>query len=103
MVGNHIWEPGQFTDDTEMGVIVAESLLARNGIDAYDQLTRFRAWGHDAKDVGNLTREVLGSPLPAADAAREVMRLRGGRSTQCAEEGARRVAVHGRALTALAG
>ncbi len=81
MVGNHIWEPGQFTDDTEMGVIVAESLLARNGIDAYDQLTRFRAWGHDAKDVGNLTREVLASPLPAADAAREVMRLRGGRST----------------------
>ena len=81
MVGNRLWEPGQFTDDSEMGVIVGESLLAHNGIDAYDQLTRFRAWGRDAKDVGNLTREVLGSPLPAADAALEVMRLRGGRST----------------------
>ena len=81
MIGNRVWEPGQFTDDTEMGVMVAESLLARNGIDAYDQLARFRAWRRDAKDVGNLTREVLASPLPAADAAREVMRLRGGRST----------------------
>ena len=69
MVGNHIWNPGQFTDDTEMGVVVAESLLARNTIDANDQLDRFRAWGKCAKDIGNLTREVLESHLPAPDAA----------------------------------
>jgi ADP-ribosyl-[dinitrogen reductase] hydrolase len=81
MIGNRTWEPGQFTDDTEMGVIVAESLLAHCGINPYDQLTRFRAWGRNAKDVGNLTRDVLNSPFPAADAAREVMRLRVGRNT----------------------
>ena len=81
MIGNHTWEPGQFTDDTEMGVIVAESLLERNGVDADDQLTRFRAWGKRAKDVGNLTREVLGSSLPAADAAADVIRRRNGHNT----------------------
>jgi ADP-ribosyl-[dinitrogen reductase] hydrolase len=81
MIGNRTWEPGQFTDDTEMGVIVAESILASNGIDADDQLTRFRAWGRKAKDVGNLTREVLGSSLPAADAAYDVMGRRNRRNT----------------------
>jgi ADP-ribosyl-[dinitrogen reductase] hydrolase len=40
MVGGGVWEPGQFTDDTEMGICVAESLLACNGLDAYDQLNR---------------------------------------------------------------
>jgi ADP-ribosyl-[dinitrogen reductase] hydrolase len=81
MIGNHIWNPGQFTDDTEMGVIVAESLLARRGIDADDQLTRFRAWGKGAKDVGNLTREVFESRLRAPDAAYAVMTARDGYST----------------------
>ena len=81
MVGNHIWNPGQFTDDTEMGVVVAESLLARNTIDANDQLDRFRAWGKCAKDIGNLTREVLESHLPAPDAAYAVMTSRDGCNT----------------------
>ncbi len=81
MIGNHTWEPGQFTDDTEMSVIVAESLVACSGIDIDDQLMRFRAWGRRAKDVGNLTREVLASSLPAAEAAHDVMRRRNGRST----------------------
>jgi ADP-ribosyl-[dinitrogen reductase] hydrolase len=81
MIGNRTWEPGQFTDDTEMGVTVAESLLACNGIDVDDQLVRFRAWVRTAKDVGNLTREVLGSSLPGTEAAYEVMRRRHGRST----------------------
>ena len=71
MVGNQMWRPGQFTDDTEMGVIVAESLLERNGIDVDDQLTRFRSWRRDAQDVGNLTREVLASN--ATDPADAVM------------------------------
>jgi ADP-ribosyl-[dinitrogen reductase] hydrolase len=81
MIGNRTWEPGQFTDDTEMGVMVAESLVACNGIDVDDQLLRFRAWVAAAKDVGNLTREVLGSSLPGTEAAYEVMRRRRGRST----------------------
>ncbi len=81
MIGNRTWEPGQFTDDTEMGVMVAESLIACGGVDVDDQLLRFRAWVGDAKDVGNLTREVLGSSLPGTEAAYEVMRRRRGRST----------------------
>lgn len=81
MVGNHMWAPGQFTDDTEMGVVVAESLLANNGIDTDDQLARFRAWGRNAKDVGNLTREVLESKLNAPDAAHQVMLARDGHNT----------------------
>lgn len=81
MIGGGPWQPGQFTDDTEMAVVVAESLLAHDGIDAYDQLTRFRAWGEHAKDVGNLTREVLDSPLPASEAGPAVMRARVGRNT----------------------
>ncbi len=105
MVGNHIWGPGQFTDDTEMGVVVAESLLERNGIDVDDQLTRFRAWGRSAKDVGNLTREVLESRLHAPDAAREVMLARNGHNTagngsiMRAAAGAVFFASHGRAAT----
>ena len=81
MVGNRIWNPGQFTDDTEMGVIVGESLLAHNGIDGNDQLARFRAWGTCAKDIGNLTREVLDSHLPAPDAAYAVLTARQGYNT----------------------
>ena len=79
--GGFGWSPGQFTDDTEMAMVVAESLLACAGFDADDQLARFRAWGSKAKDVGNLTRSVLGSGLPAAEAAASVVRSRQGRNT----------------------
>lgn len=75
------WAPGQFTDDTEMAVIVAESLLASGGLDIDDQMERFRAWGRHAKDVGVLTSEVLRSGLPAAEAGPAVMAARHGRST----------------------
>lgn len=75
------WAPGQFTDDTEMAVASAASLLACGGLDADDLLARFRVWAHDAADVGNLTREVLASGLPAADAARMAFDRRGGRGT----------------------
>jgi ADP-ribosyl-[dinitrogen reductase] hydrolase len=79
VAGSH--GPGQFTDDTEMAVIVAESLLACGGFDGDDQLARFRAWGVHANDVGNLTREVLGCGLPAAEAATQVLASRRGRHT----------------------
>jgi ADP-ribosyl-[dinitrogen reductase] hydrolase len=103
MIGNRTWEPGQFTDDTEMGVIVAESLMERNGIDVADQLTRFRAWMTTAKDVGNLTREVLS--LDGTDAAHEALLRRAGRNTagngsiMRAAAGAVHFAVGGRAKT----
>lgn len=79
--GGFGWQPGQFTDDTEMAVAVAESLLANDGIDIDDQLARFRAWGASANDVGNLTRQVLGNGLPADQAALAVLAARGACST----------------------
>lgn len=79
--GGFGWAPGQFTDDTEMAVATAESLLACDGLDLDDQLARFRAWAGAAADVGILTREVLGSGLPAGAAAGTVFDRRGGRST----------------------
>jgi ADP-ribosyl-[dinitrogen reductase] hydrolase len=75
------WAPGEFTDDTQMAVIVAESLAARGGIDREHQFAWFRTWARSANDVGNLTSEVLGSGLPAADAATAVVERRGGRNT----------------------
>jgi ADP-ribosyl-[dinitrogen reductase] hydrolase len=107
--GSFGWAPGQFTDDTEMATIVAESLLACQRHDPDDQLERFRAWGAHATDVGNLTREVLASGLPADRAAQHVLQQRNGRHTagngsiMRAAPGAVHYAVAGRATTVEAG
>ncbi|MGZ6883044.1 MAG: ADP-ribosylglycohydrolase family protein, partial [Nocardioidaceae bacterium] len=59
------WEPGEFTDDTQMGLLVAESLAERGALDEADLFDRFRAWLRaDPPDVGNQTRAVLGSEHP---------------------------------------
>ena len=36
--------PGQWTDDTSMALCLAESLLARNGFDPVDQMSRYLNW-----------------------------------------------------------
>jgi ADP-ribosyl-[dinitrogen reductase] hydrolase len=54
------WKPGEFTDDTQMAVALAESLLACGGFDADDVWHRWKAWASTATDVGVLTRGVLG-------------------------------------------
>src|SRR5438105_4020531 len=59
------WARGQFTDDTQMALIVAQSLAERGGLDEADVFARFRAWAQaEPPDVGNQTRAVLGSGLP---------------------------------------
>jgi ADP-ribosyl-[dinitrogen reductase] hydrolase len=63
---------GTFTDDTEMALALADSLVARRPLDPEDLAQRFVAWlraGPD--DVGNHTRSVLsrigrGQPWEAA-------------------------------------
>jgi ADP-ribosylglycohydrolase len=70
MIGNQVWEPGEFTDDTQMAIVQAESILARGGIDGADLFTRFQVWAADAQDVGAQTRAVLESDLPWDGAAR---------------------------------
>src|SRR5512140_3215346 len=51
---------GTFTDDTEMALAVAESLLAKKPLDADDLAARFLAWYRKKPaDVDNHTREIL--------------------------------------------
>ncbi|MCU1613505.1 MAG: putative ADP-ribosyl glycohydrolase family protein [Frankiales bacterium] len=56
------WEPGEFTDDTQMALLVATSLIERDGLDEAELFDRFRTWAAaNPPDVGNQTRAVLGS------------------------------------------
>ena len=72
MVGGGPWGPGEFTDDTQMAVMVAESLLERDGVDQADLGERFRAWVQSGpKDVGIATRSVLTADADPVTAAAE--------------------------------
>jgi ADP-ribosyl-[dinitrogen reductase] hydrolase len=57
--GGFGWAPGEFTDDTQMAVIQARSLLECGGIDGADLFARFGTWARNAVDVGSQTRTVL--------------------------------------------
>lgn len=60
-------EPGQWTDDTSMALALADSLLACNGLDEHDLMTRFVSWMDEGAyssngrcfDVGNTVRAAL--------------------------------------------
>jgi ADP-ribosyl-[dinitrogen reductase] hydrolase len=66
------WEPGEFTDDTQMALLVASSLVERGRLDEADVFDRFRTWlKAGPSDVGNQTRAVLGSGRPWDVAAAE--------------------------------
>jgi ADP-ribosyl-[dinitrogen reductase] hydrolase len=68
------WAPGEFTDDTQMAVILAESLLEHDGLDPSALFRWWVAWSESASDVGITTRIALGSPdwRSAAAEAHEV-------------------------------
>jgi len=79
--GTFGWEPGEWTDDTAMALVIAQTAAA--GADlrtarAQDEVTaRWAAWAADAPDVGNQTRAVLaaaasGTAAQALAAAREL-------------------------------
>ncbi|WP_330295030.1 ADP-ribosylglycohydrolase family protein [Streptomyces sp. NBC_00503] len=60
MRGGGGWDPGEATDDTQMAVLVGESLLERGGLDLPDVFDRFRRWAAaDPKDIGLQTEDVL--------------------------------------------
>ncbi len=58
---------GKWTDDTSMALCLAESLINRNGFDAFDQLSNYWKWysqGYNSStgtcfDIGNATRNAL--------------------------------------------
>lgn len=65
MCGGGGWEPAEATDDTQMALLVGESLLAHDGFDPADMFERFRRWAAaEPKDIGLQTEIVLGSGLP---------------------------------------
>ena len=53
------WAPGEFTDDSQMMLALAESLLACGGLDLDDLWARFRAWRSAATDCGTTTAGAL--------------------------------------------
>ncbi|QYX79668.1 ADP-ribosylglycohydrolase family protein [Streptomyces akebiae] len=65
MCGGGGWDPGEATDDTQMAVLVGESLLERGGLDLPDVFRRFQRWAvSDPKDIGIQTEEVLSGGAP---------------------------------------
>ncbi|MEU8380597.1 ADP-ribosylglycohydrolase family protein [Streptosporangium sp. NPDC048865] len=70
MCGGGGWDAGEATDDTQMAVHVAESLLECGGLDLPDVFTRFQRWAaDDPKDIGLQTEDVLTRGLPWDQAA----------------------------------
>ncbi|MEU3901271.1 ADP-ribosylglycohydrolase family protein [Streptomyces sp. NPDC045251] len=70
MCGGGGWDPGEATDDTQMAVLVAESLLECGGLDLPDVFRRFQRWAAaDPKDIGLQTEAVLSSGDPWDTAA----------------------------------
>jgi ADP-ribosyl-[dinitrogen reductase] hydrolase len=67
--GGFGWAPGEFTDDTQMAIVQARSLLERGHIDTRHLFEQFRVWASRAKDVGVQTSTVLNSGLSADRAA----------------------------------
>lgn len=59
---------GEWTDDTSMALCLAESLVARAGFDAHDQMERYCRWYLD----GNLSSKPAGHPRPAFDVGNTV-------------------------------
>lgn len=65
MCGGGGWDPGEATDDTQMAVLVADSLLDRGMLDLPDVFARFVRWAaSDPKDIGLQTEAVLTSGDP---------------------------------------
>ncbi|GKQ37828.1 ADP-ribosylglycohydrolase family protein [Streptomyces sp. A012304] len=70
MCGGGGWDPGEATDDTQMAVLVGESLLERGGLEPADVFRRFQRWAAaDPKDIGLQTEAVLSSGDPWDTAA----------------------------------
>jgi ADP-ribosyl-[dinitrogen reductase] hydrolase len=59
MIDSRLWGAGEYTDDTQMALLLAESLLDKNGFQASDLAQRFQSWATTAKDVGIQTRTVV--------------------------------------------
>jgi ADP-ribosyl-[dinitrogen reductase] hydrolase len=61
--GGFNWAPGEFTDDTQMAMALAESLCVVDGV-FHPETTwnHFKAWAESATDIGNTTISALSRP-----------------------------------------
>ena len=58
--GEFNWEPGDYTDDTQMLVALSESLIQHPQGNLWDMLDRWIGWKNsNPPDIGNLTRDAL--------------------------------------------
>lgn len=72
LTGGGPWDPGEWTDDTQMALLVADSLLDRGGFDPADMFARFQTWARQPlKDIGITTADVLTGGKPWDRASRE--------------------------------
>ncbi|HHC07816.1 MAG TPA: hypothetical protein ENK55_03770, partial [Actinobacteria bacterium] len=63
------WEPGEWTDDTQMAICIAEE-AATGDFDLVSLGDRFIAWAREARNVGNQTRAVLSQARNGGDLPR---------------------------------
>ncbi|MEN8652960.1 ADP-ribosylglycohydrolase family protein [Streptomyces sp. 21So2-11] len=65
MCGGGGWDPGEATDDTQMAVLIGESLLEYGGLELPDIFRRFQRWAAaEPKDIGLQTEDVLTNGEP---------------------------------------
>ena len=76
--------PGEYTDDTQMTLCIAESIVERGAFDVADVARRFVTWyDSQPKDIGNITRLALAElkkGTPWQEAGRVAHQQTGGRS-----------------------
>jgi ADP-ribosyl-[dinitrogen reductase] hydrolase len=70
------WAPGEFTDDTQMALVLARHLRDRDNLNQDELARAFAAWAKDAADVGNQTRTVLDAVSRGASWRSAIQRLR---------------------------
>lgn len=80
--------PGEYTDDTQMALLIAESLLQQKRLDARDLAMRFEVWARTAPDVGLQTRAVIGMARFLQDPERCAARFYAARPDESAGNGA---------------
>lgn len=59
MTASRLWAKGEYTDDTQMALLLAQSLLRHKAFVPQDVASAFYQWASTAKDVGVQTRSVL--------------------------------------------
>jgi ADP-ribosyl-[dinitrogen reductase] hydrolase len=69
MSGGHGWEPGEWTDDTAMALLLAESIAERGLLDTGDLAHRYIQWANgNPRGIGAITRAALSGAKDEADA-----------------------------------